>query len=140
MKPCCCKRTDTETNRPRTFLYLALAVLAVALLALIVLRVCDTLGDRAEWRRLAAPHGFVWMLRIPGAVSLSGSDTGKWTHFRLFGLIPVARLGSDANHARAAFGRYVAEALFWTPAALLPGPGIDSNQWPKASWGFWATC
>ena len=73
---------------------------------------------------LASPHGFVWMLRIPGAVSLSGSDTGKWTRFRLFGLIPVARLGGDANHARAAFGRYVAEALFWTPAALLPGPGI----------------
>lgn len=175
-----------------TSLTLALAVLAVALLALIALRVRDTLGDRAEWRRLAAlqptnpglydpamvvelpepaqrffnfaikpgtplftvaeidmggefslgsrdkpnyrpmdarqilasPHGFVWMLRIPGAVSLSGSDTGKWTHFRLFGLIPVARMGGDANHARAAFGRYVAEALFWAPAALLPGPGI----------------
>lgn len=67
---------------------------------------------------LAAPHGFVWMLRIPGAVSLSGSDTGKWTHFRILGLIPVARLGGNANHARAAFGRYVAEALFWTLTVL----------------------
>lgn len=73
---------------------------------------------------LAAPQGFVWMLKIPGAVSLSGSDTGKWTHFRILGLIPVARMGGDANHARAAYGRYVAEAVFWTPAALLPGPGI----------------
>lgn len=73
---------------------------------------------------LAAPHGFVWTLKIPGAVSLSGSDTGKWTHFRVFGLIPVARLGGDADHARAAYGRYVAEAVFWTPAALLPAPGI----------------
>lgn len=73
---------------------------------------------------LAAPHGFVWTLKIPGAVSLSGSDTGKWTHFRMLGLIPVARLGGDADHARAAYGRYVAEAVFWTPAALLPAPGI----------------
>jgi len=39
---------------------------------------------------LAAPYSFVWMLRIPGAVSLSGSDTGKRTHFRLFGLVPIA--------------------------------------------------
>lgn len=175
-----------------TYLTLALAVLAVALFALIALRVRDTLADRAEWKRLAAlqptnpalyhpamvvelpepaqrflnfaikpgtplftvaeidmggefslgsrdkpnyrpmearqilaaPHGFVWMLRIPGAVSLSGSDTGKWTHFRLFGLIPVARMGGNADHARAAYGRYVAEALFWTPAAFLPGPGV----------------
>ena len=175
-----------------TYLHFALAVLAIALLALIALRVRDTFADRAEWRRLAAlqptnpaqydpamvvelpepaqrffnfaikpgtalftvaeidmggefslgsrakpnyrpmdarqilaaPHGFVWMLRIPGAVSLSGSDTGKWTHFRIFGLIPVARMGGDVNHARAAFGRYVAEALFWTPAALLPAPAI----------------
>lgn len=73
---------------------------------------------------LAAPHGFVWTLKIPGAVSLSGSDTGKWTHFRMLGLIPVARLGGDADHARAAYGRYIAEAVFWTPAALLPAPGI----------------
>ncbi len=73
---------------------------------------------------LAAPMGFVWKVKMPGVVSVSGSDTGKWTRFRILGLIPVARMGSDMNHARAAYGRYVAEAVFWTPAALLPGPGV----------------
>ncbi len=73
---------------------------------------------------LAAPTGFVWKLRMPGLVSVSGTDTGNWTRFRILGLIPVARMGGDTNHARAAFGRYVAEAVFWTPAALLPGPGV----------------
>lgn len=73
---------------------------------------------------LAAPAGFVWKLRLPGVVPVSGSDSGRWTRFRIFGLLPVARMGGDADHARSAYGRYVAEALFWTPAALLPGPGI----------------
>lgn len=73
---------------------------------------------------LAAPTGFVWKVKMPGVVSVSGSDTGKWTRFRILGLIPVARMGGDSNHARAAYGRYVAEAVFWTPAALLPGPGV----------------
>ena len=73
---------------------------------------------------LAAPHGFVWAMRTLRGMPLSGSDTGRWTRFRLLGLIPVARMGGTRDHARAAFGRYVAEAAFWTPAALLPGPGI----------------
>ncbi|MBR9982909.1 MAG: hypothetical protein KFF50_17890 [Desulfatitalea sp.] len=73
---------------------------------------------------LAAPWGFVWKLRLPGIVPVSGSDSGRWTRFRILGLLPVARMGGDADHARSAYGRYVAEALFWTPAALLPGPGI----------------
>lgn len=75
---------------------------------------------------LAAPSGFVWKLRLPGGISGSdfGSDSGSWTRFRVFGLLPVARLGGNADHARAAFGRYIAEAVFWTPAALLPGPGV----------------
>lgn len=73
---------------------------------------------------LAAPTGFVWKVTMPGVVSVSGSDTGKWTRFRILGLIPVARMGGDTNHARAAYGRYVAEAVFWTPSALLPGPGV----------------
>lgn len=73
---------------------------------------------------LAAPTGFVWKVKMPGVVSVSGSDTGKWTRFRILGLMPVARIGGDTNHARAAYGRYVAEAVFWTPAALLPGPGV----------------
>lgn len=75
---------------------------------------------------LAAPRGFIWRLRLPGMVS--GSDFGagglSWTRFRAFGLVPVARAGGNADHARSAYGRYVAEAVFWTPAAVLPGPGV----------------
>ena len=52
------------------------------------------------------------------------SDSGKWTRFRIFGLIPVARLGGDYNHTRSAFGRYVGEAVIWAPDALLLGPDI----------------
>jgi hypothetical protein len=74
---------------------------------------------------LAAPEGFVWAMRTQGGLPISGSDTGHWTRFRILGLIPVARQGGDPDHARSAFGRYVAEAVFWTPAALLPGPGVD---------------
>lgn len=74
---------------------------------------------------LAAPQGFVWSMRTLSGMPLSGSDTGSWTRFRIFGVIPVGRLGGDADHRRSAFGRYVAEAVFWTPAALLPGPGVN---------------
>ncbi len=73
---------------------------------------------------LAAPTGFVWKVKMPGVVPVSGSDSGSWTRFRVLGLIPVARLGGDTHHARAAYGRYIAEAAFWTPAALLPRPGV----------------
>ena len=73
---------------------------------------------------LAAPAGFLWKLRLPGVIPVSGSDSGLWTRFRILSLFPVARLGGSANHRRAAFGRYIAEAVFWTPAALLPGPGV----------------
>lgn len=74
---------------------------------------------------LAAPEGFVWAMRTRGGMPVSGSDSGTWTRFRILGLVPVARLGGDPDHARSAFGRYVAEAAFWTPAALLPGPGVE---------------
>lgn len=73
---------------------------------------------------LAAPEGFVWVMRTRGGMPVSGSDSGDWTRFRVFGLIPVARLGGDLDHARSAFGRHVGEAAIWAPAALLPGPGI----------------
>jgi hypothetical protein len=73
---------------------------------------------------LAPPHGFVWKMRLLGSLPVSGSDSCKWTRFGLFGLVPVARAGGGADHARSAFGRCVIEAVFWTPAALLPGPGI----------------
>ncbi len=73
---------------------------------------------------LAAPEGFVWAMRTRGGMPVSGSDAGSWTRFRIFWLIPVARLGGDPDHTRSAFGRYAAEAVIWSPAALLPGPGI----------------
>lgn len=82
---------------------------------------------------LAAPYGFVWQMSGgSGVMLLSGSDSGRWTRFWMAGLAPVARFGGDADHTRSAFGRYVAEAAFWTPAALLPGPhvsweGVDEN-------------
>lgn len=78
---------------------------------------------------LAAPHGFVWRMSARrGLMRLSGSDAAtertSWTRFWLMGALPVARIGGSADHRRSAFGRYVAEAVFWTPAALLPGPGV----------------
>lgn len=73
---------------------------------------------------LAAPEGFVWAMRTRRGLPISGSDSGRWTRFRVLGLIPVGRLGGNEDHARSAFGRYVAESVFWAPAALLPGPGV----------------
>lgn len=74
---------------------------------------------------LAVPEGFVWSMRTRGGIPVSGSDSGSWTRFRIFGLIPVGRLGGDLDHTRSAFGRYVAEATIWAPASLLPGPGVS---------------
>jgi hypothetical protein len=73
---------------------------------------------------LAAPEGFVWAMHTMGGMPVSGSDSGRWTRFRIFGLIPVARMGGDADHTRSAYGRYVGEAVIWSPAAVLPGPGV----------------
>ena len=73
---------------------------------------------------LAVPEGFVWSMRTRGGMPVSGSDSGSWTRFRIFGLIPVGRLGGNPDHTRSAFGRYAAEATIWAPAALLPGPGV----------------
>jgi hypothetical protein len=81
--------------------------------------------DMTATQTLAAPHGFVWkMAAASGVMRMSGSDSGHWTRFWLMGLAPVARFGGESDHARSAFGRFAAEAVFWTPAALLPGPGI----------------
>lgn len=74
---------------------------------------------------LAVPEGFVWAMRTRGGMPVSGSDSGSWTRFRIFGLIPVGRLGGDPDHTRSAFGRYAAEAVIWAPAAVLPGSGIS---------------
>lgn len=73
---------------------------------------------------LAAPEGFVWALTSPGAMPVAGSDSGRWTRFFALGLLPVARRGGTPDHARSAFGRMVAEAAFWAPAALLPRDGV----------------
>ena len=94
------------------------------------------LGSRAEpnylpmhaEQLLSFPQGFVWRLSADGFVSVSGSDAagnGKsWSRFWAFGILPVARAGSNKDHLRSAFGRYLAEAVFWTPAALLKGDGV----------------
>jgi hypothetical protein len=37
----------------------------------------------------------------------------------------VARQGGDSDHTSSAYGRYIGEAVIWTPAALLPGPGVS---------------
>jgi hypothetical protein len=78
---------------------------------------------------LALPAGFIWKMRARrGLMTLSGSDSESWTRFWLMGLLPVARMGGDQDHTCSAFGRYVAEAVFWTPAAVLPGPGVAWEQ------------
>ena len=73
---------------------------------------------------LAVPEGFVWSMRTRGGMPVSGSDSGSWTRFRIFSLIPVGRLGGNPDHTRSAFGRYAAEATIWAPAALMPGPDV----------------
>lgn len=77
---------------------------------------------------LAAPNGFLWQLHLPSMLPISGSDSSSWTRFRILGIIPVARQGGDENHKRSAFGRYIAEAAFWTPAALLPSENVTWQQ------------
>jgi hypothetical protein len=86
--------------------------------------------NRPNYRRmiarqlLASPTGFLWKANMPSVVPVSGSDSGSWTRFRILGLLPVARFGGSADHEKSAFGRYVAEAVFWSPASLLFGPGV----------------
>ena len=89
----------------------------------------DYMPMRAE-QVIALPYGFVWQLHAGTTVSISGSDAAgnghSWSRFWLLGIAPVARAGNNEDHARSAFGRYVAEAVFWSPAALLPG---DEIRW-----------
>lgn len=78
---------------------------------------------------LAAPYGFVWEVEAgAGLLRMSGSDgmlnDHSWTRFWLRDLVPVVRVGGDADHLRSSFGRVVAEAAFWTPAFLLPREGV----------------
>ena len=70
---------------------------------------------------LAAPEGFIWeMSGGSGMMRISGSDSANWTRFWFAGVAPIARAGSTADHRLSAFGRYVSEAVLWTPAAVLP--------------------
>lgn len=78
---------------------------------------------------LAPPHGFIWQVDAgSGVMRMSGSDgmlnDSAWTRFWLDWTLPVVRAGEDENYLRAAFGRVVAEAVFWAPAALLPGNAV----------------
>jgi hypothetical protein len=78
---------------------------------------------------LAAPYGFVWEIEAgTGLMRISGSDgmlkDQSWTRFWLRRVVPVVRVGGDADHLRSSFGRVVAEAAFWTPAFLLPREGV----------------
>lgn len=77
---------------------------------------------------LAAPYGFVWRLDLAGIIPISGSDSGRWTRFRILGFIPVARMGGSSDHSRSAYGRYIAESVFWTPAAILPREGVSWEE------------
>lgn len=97
---------------------------------------------------LGAPDGFLWQPRTSFVgLSMRGSDAAlrgtSWTRFWLAGLLPVVRAGDNADYARSAFGRYVGEAMFWTPAALLPGEGVaweplgdDSAQVTLSAFGM----
>ena len=78
---------------------------------------------------LASPHGIVWKLRAGrGPMRILGSDglhgDRSWVRFWLLGVIPVVRAGGNPDHARSAFGRVVAESVFFAPAALLPQNGV----------------
>ncbi len=75
---------------------------------------------------LAAPDGFIWKMRGgSGATGISGSDSSSWTRFWLASALPVARVGDTKDHRRSSFGRLVSEAIFWTPAAVLPQSGMS---------------
>jgi hypothetical protein len=84
---------------------------------------------------IAPPHGFVWQVRMGGAMRVTGSDAlgpdGSWSRFRLLDGVPVGRVSRDRDHRRSSFGRMVGEGLFWTPAAFLPAAraGWDAIEW-----------
>lgn len=80
---------------------------------------------------LAAPHGFVWQVSTGKPwFRLYGSDgqvqDDSWTRFWLNGALPLVNAGRSRDHLRSSFGRCIAEAAFWTPAALMPS---ESVQW-----------
>ncbi|GAB4274201.1 MAG: hypothetical protein Kow0013_28220 [Pararhodobacter sp.] len=92
---------------------------------------------RAEQVLIPPARGFVWRARFgEGAMRISGSDgmlcpddgpVQSWTRFWLMGVLPVARVGGTADHARSAATRAMMEAV-WAPATLLPQAGAVWQQ------------
>ena len=90
-------------------------------------------------RQILAPpsEGFVWEAEVgTGLMRFAGSDghhapeggtRDSWTKFWLHGLVPLARIGTGADHFRAAATRTMLEAI-WAPASLLPQFGAQWTQ------------
>jgi len=83
---------------------------------------------------MAFPEGFIWSIKTGrGPMVVTGSDgfyqDKSWSRFWLMHSIPLGRAGGRSphreDHRRAAFGRLVAEAVFWSPASLLPSETIS---------------
>ncbi|MCP5345214.1 MAG: hypothetical protein H7A05_11390 [Pseudomonadales bacterium] len=73
---------------------------------------------------LAAPTGMVWSARIgAGWQTMCGSDgvfaESSWTQFSWRDQLPLVHVHDNPDHYRSAVGRMLAEAVFWTPGALL---------------------
>lgn len=73
---------------------------------------------------LKAPEGMVWAARIgEGLRRMQGSDgvlgSHSWTQFAWRNWIPLVHIHDTPDHYRSAVGRMLAEAVFWTPGALL---------------------
>lgn len=80
-------------------------------------------------RQVLSADGFIWQARVGRRpLWIAGSDGyvggASWTRFWFLGIVPLVRVSSRTDHARSAAGRCIAEAAFWAPAALLPGPGV----------------
>lgn len=98
--------------------------------------------DMSANQVLAFPDGFVWKVKSGrGPMVLTGFDAlykdKSWSRFWLMHSIPVGRAGGRSKRQedfrRASFGRMVAEASFWSPAALLPSDivswrALDANS------------
>jgi hypothetical protein len=82
---------------------------------------------------LAPPYGLVWkVVAGKGLSKIVGSDgidcDHSWTRFWVWGILPLVRAGENEDHLRSAFGRVVAESVFWAPAALLPENGVTWRE------------
>jgi len=85
---------------------------------------------------LAPPHGLVWKLSAgQGFIRFNGSDgihdDHSWSRFWLWGIFPIVWVGGNKDHLRSAFGRVVAESVFWAPATLLPQNNVTWREIDK---------